>query len=212
MLGTHDLLLFLVSGLLVCMYPGPDTFYVVGRSSTQGLSAGLTAALGVSCGILVHITAAALGLSAILATSATAFTVVKIVGAVYLIYVGLSLIRQAPMAASDNVESTSTPLALRPIFFQGFLTDVLNVKVALFFLAFLPQFVNADAPSKPAAFMFLGLLFNLTALVWNLMVAWSSAQVSRGLAGSAQVRRWVNRVAGGLLIWMGVRIAFARNG
>lgn len=212
MFGTHDLLLFLVSGLLVCMYPGPDTLYIVGRSTTQGAGAGFTAALGVTCGILVHITAAALGLSAILATSATAFTVVKVVGAAYLVYVGISLIRSRPEQADARAATNPHRLRLGPIFFQGFLTDVLNVKVALFFLAFLPQFVDRDAPSTAAAFLFLGLLFNLIALAWNSLVAWSSARVGRSLARSTRVRTWISRIAGGLLIGTGVRIALTRNG
>ena len=154
MLGTHDLWLFVLSGLLLNITPGPDTLYIVGRSSAQGVRGGAVAALGIGAGALVHICAAALGLSAILAASATAFTVVKIVGAVYLVYVGISLMRSRRSTPSAPLASEYRPTRLRAIFFQGFLTNVLNPKVALFFLAFLPQFVLADAPSKAAGIPF----------------------------------------------------------
>lgn len=136
MFGTHDLLLFVISGLLLNVTPGPDTLYIVGRSSTQGLRAGATAALGIGAGTLVHISAAALGLSALLAASASAFVVVKLAGAAYLVYVGVPLIRSSAAAAgrpSEPAASTGfVPVPLRTVFLQGFLTNVLNPKVALF--------------------------------------------------------------------------------
>ena len=169
MLGTHDLWLFVLSGLLLNITPGPDTLYIIGRSSTQGLRGGAVAALGVGTGALVHICAAALGLSAILAASATAFTVVKIVGAAYLVYVGISLIRSKSAIESSPTASAAQRSRLRSIFSQGFLTNVLNPKVALFFLAFLPQFVLTDAPSKPLAFLFLGAIFDINGTICSLL-------------------------------------------
>ena len=169
MLGTHDLWLFVLSGLLLNITPGPDTLYIIGRSSTQGLRGGAVAALGVGTGALVHICAAALGLSAILAASATAFTVVKIVGAAYLVYVGISLIRSKSAIESSPAASAAQRSRLRSIFSQGFLTNVLNPKVALFFLAFLPQFVLTDAPSKPLAFLFLGAIFDINGTICSLL-------------------------------------------
>jgi threonine/homoserine/homoserine lactone efflux protein len=209
--GTHDLFLFVVSGLLVCVVPGPDTLYIVGRSSTQGFQAGATAALGIGLGIFVHITAAAVGLSAILATSSSVFMLVKIAGAAYLVCIGLSMIRAPRVAPEPELMQKASPATLRVILLQGFLTDVLNVKVALFFLAFLPQFVTTDATSKPVAFLFLGMIFNLTAIVWNLFVAWSSARIASGVRRSATLATWANRFAGGLLVYMGIRIALSRQ-
>jgi threonine/homoserine/homoserine lactone efflux protein len=212
MIGTHDLLLFIVSGLLLNVTPGPDTLYIVGRSSTQGLRAGATAALGIGAGSLVHITAAALGLSAILAASAIAFTVLKWVGAAYLIYVGISLLRSSA-PSSDQVAATGLPPAtLGTIFFQGFLTNVLNPKVALFFLAFLPQFVDSDASSKALAFLFLGAIFNANGTLWNLFVAWSAARVAGGLRRSTTATKWFNRCVGGVFVYLGLRLAFAKEG
>jgi threonine/homoserine/homoserine lactone efflux protein len=207
-LGTHDLWLFVLSGLLLNITPGPDTLYIVGRSSTLGLRAGAVAALGIGSGVLVHICAAALGLSALLAASATAFAVVKIVGAAYLVYVGISLLRtkrSGPSAAAVALR----PARLRSIFLQGFLTNVLNPKVALFFLAFLPQFVMADAPSKPVTFLFLGAIFDFNGTLWNLLVAWSTARISSRFAGGDRFKIWFNRSVGSLFVVVGLRLALA---
>jgi threonine/homoserine/homoserine lactone efflux protein len=210
-LGTHDLWLFALSGFLLNITPGPDTLYIVGRGSTQGWRAGAVAAMGIGAGTLVHICAAALGLSAILAASATAFTAVKIIGAAYLLYVGISLIRSAGAPQSSPGASVSRPASIRIIFTQGFLTNVLNPKVALFFLAFLPQFVATDAGSKPLAFVFLGAIFDFNGTLWNLFVAWSAARLSMRLAPSAALKRWFNRCVGSAFVFIGIRLALANE-
>ena len=209
--GTHDLWLFVLSGWLLNITPGPDTLYIVGRSSTQGWRAGAIAALGISAGTFVHICAAALGLSALLAASAAAFTAVKLVGAAYLLFVGVSLIRSAGVSGSSVAIRAPRPATIRGIFIQGFLTNVLNPKVALFFLAFLPQFVGADAANKPLAFLFLGVIFNINGTIWNLAVAWSTAHLTSRLAPSAAFKRWFNRCVGGLFIFIGIRLALAHE-
>jgi threonine/homoserine/homoserine lactone efflux protein len=209
-LGTHDLWLFVLSGLLLNITPGPDTLYIVGRSSTLGLRAGAVAALGIGTGVLVHICAAALGLSALLAASATAFAVVKIVGAAYLVYVGISLLRTRRSDPSSPAV-TLRPARLRSIFFQGFLTNVLNPKVALFFLAFLPQFVMADVPSKPVTFLFLGAIFDFNGTLWNLLVAWSTASISSRFAAGDRFKIWFNRCVGSLFVFVGLRLALAHG-
>jgi threonine/homoserine/homoserine lactone efflux protein len=206
-LGTHDLALFIVSGLLLNLAPGPDTLYIVGRSSTQGYRAGAAAALGIFAGTFVHIAAAAGGLSALLAASASAFTVVKIAGAIYLVYIGISLLRSPIQSGATG--PGLVPASLHQVFVQGFFTNVLNPKVALFFLAFLPQFVDPDAPSKVAALLFLGAIFNLNGTLWNLFVAWSSARISGGLMRNARFARWFNRCVGGLFVALGVKLALS---
>jgi threonine/homoserine/homoserine lactone efflux protein len=211
MFGTHDLWLFVLSGLLLNITPGPDTLYIVGRSSTQGWRAGAVAALGIGAGTLVHICAAALGLSAILAASATAFTAVKFIGAAYLLYVGMTLIRSASATQSSTSTAIPRTATIRGLFIQGFLTNVLNPKVALFFLAFLPQFVGAEATSKPLAFLFLGVIFDVNGTIWNLLVAWSAARLSTSLSPSAAFKRWFNRCVGGVFILIGIRLALAHE-
>jgi threonine/homoserine/homoserine lactone efflux protein len=205
--AIHDLWLFVLSGLLLNITPGPDTLYIVGRAS-QGLKSGVLAALGIGTGALVHVLAAALGLSALLAASATAFLVVRWVGAAYLVYVGISLWRSGDEVGASPRVTAATP---RQVFLQGFLTNVLNPKVALFFLAFLPQFVSADAPGKAPAFVVLGLIFDVNGTLWNLIVAWSCASLSARLSPSLLLRRWFNRCVGTLFIGIGVRLAVARG-
>jgi threonine/homoserine/homoserine lactone efflux protein len=209
--GTHDLWLFVLSGFLLNITPGADTLYIVGRSSALGWPAGAVAALGIGAGTLVHICAAALGLSAILAASATAFTAVKFIGAAYLLYVGISLIRSAATSPSSPSAVVARPASMRSIFVQGFLTNVLNPKVALFFLAFLPQFVASDAGSKPLAFLFLGVIFDFNGTLWNLFVAWSTARLSSRLAPSVVFKRWFNRAVGSLFVFIGIRLALAHE-
>jgi threonine/homoserine/homoserine lactone efflux protein len=205
MFGTTDLALFVVSGLLLNVTPGPDTLYILGRTAAQGRRAGSAAALGIGAGCLVHILAAALGLSALLADSATAFTVLKWIGAGYLLYVGVSFMLARPR---DLAASTSLPPApLFTVFLQGLLTNVLNPKVALFFLAFLPQFIAPDAPSKALSFLFLGLVFNLNGTLWNLFVAWSAARVATQLRASGRWSAWLARAVGAMFLYFGIKLA-----
>jgi threonine/homoserine/homoserine lactone efflux protein len=207
MLGTTDLALFVVAGLLLNITPGPDTLYIVGRSASRGWRGGAVAALGIGAGSLVHTLAAAVGLSALLAASATAFMVLKWLGAAYLVYVGISLFRaRAAIEPGKTLEAA----ALRTVFLQGFLTNVLNPKVALFFLAFLPQFVDPAAPSKALAFVFLGCVFNVNGTLWNLFVAWSAARVMR-FDRSRRFALWLNRAVGVLFIYLGVRLVTTRG-
>lgn len=207
MLGINDLWLFVLSGILLNILPGPDSLYIISRSAGQGFKAGSVAALGIGSGTLVHIFAAALGLSAILATSATAFMVVKIIGALYLISIAISMIlsRAQPTSKVAAVQ----PMPLRRIFRQGFLTNVLNPKVALFFLAFVPQFIDPASTHKALAFILLGLIFNLNGMIWCHLLAWSSAHASRRVKQNPRLTLWLNRLAGGLFGYFGVKLAFS---
>ena len=208
MFGTTDLALFVVSGLLLNISPGPDTLYILARTASQGPRGGAVAALGIGAGLMIHTVAAALGLSAILAASATAFGIVKWIGAAYLVYLGAVLFLSRP---AHRPQTPVLPAAtLRTVFFQGLLTNVLNPKVALFFLAFLPQFIEPATPDKTAAFLFLGLIFNVNGTLWNLFVAWSAARLSNRLR-SARHTLWLNRTIGALLVYLGVRLAISHE-
>ena len=208
MFGTTDFALFVVSALLLNMTPGPDTLYILGRSATQGLRGGVVASLGIGAGCLVHICAATFGLSALLMASAGAFTIVKWMGAAYLVWMGIDLIRHAH---APTERAPALPIgSFRRIFAQGFLTNALNPKVALFFLAFLPQFVAADAANKALAFLFLGIVFNVNGTLWNLLVATVASRAAGRMAPA--VRTWLNRTLGGALVVIGARLATARLG
>jgi threonine/homoserine/homoserine lactone efflux protein len=205
MFGTTDLALFVVSGLLLNITPGPDTLYILGRTASQGRRAGAVAALGIGAGCIVHILAAALGLSALLAASATAFSLLKWIGAGYLLYVGISFLRARPRGPEHSLALPAAPL--RKVFLQGLLTNVLNPKIALFFLAFLPQFIAPDAPHKTLAFLFLGLVFNFNGTLWNLFVAWSAARIATHFRGSGRASVWLTRAVGAMFVYFGIKLA-----
>lgn len=223
--GTHDLALFIVSGLLLNLTPGSDLLYITSRSAAHGLRAGAAAVLGVSAGCAVHVLAAALGVSALLAASATAFTVLKLLGAAYLVYLGVMLLRQRPVQQSvvadvtnvadgaDRVEADRAvrPPSLRALAAQGFLTNVLNPKVALFFIAFVPPFIDPAAANKPLAFLMLGAIFTLNSTLCCLLLAWLAARL--GAAGvGVRAGTWIRRTAGGLFVLLGLRLALAERG
>ncbi len=211
MLGIHDLWLFMVSAALVNISPGPDSAYIVGRSLQLGWRAGMMAALGISCGCLVHVFGTAIGLSALLMASSVAFTVIKWVGAAYLCYIGITMLLSRQKSPEGSAEAGTTAprpvLSLRQLFWQGVLTDVLNSKVALFFLAFLPQFVNADAPHKTTAFLLLGLMFISTGTLWCFTIAALAARAASRLRQRGGALVWINRALGIVFVYLGVRIA-----
>lgn len=214
MLGIHDLALFVVSGLLLNIAPGPDSLLVMTRSATQGWRAGSAAALGIGTGTLVHIAAAALGLSAVLATSATAFTVVKYAGAAYLLYMGISML----WSKKNESDTRGVPLGINPaalpyrkIFIQGFFTNALNPKVALFFLAFVPQFISPESSNKALAFITLGCIFNFTGMLWSHFLAASTAFASERFRVSNLVSMWVNKIIGVVFVSLGIRLALAER-
>ncbi|QOZ23331.1 LysE family translocator [Bradyrhizobium sp. CCBAU 51753] len=206
MLGIHELWLFVLSGLLLNITPGPDTAYIIGRTIQLGWRGGAAAALGISGGCLVHVLGAAIGLSALLMASSTAFLAVKLVGAAYLVLTGLQMLlsRAKPVtaAAAEGGETT-----VARVFWQGALTNILNPKVALFFLAFLPQFVAADSPHKTLAFLTLGLIFITTGTLWCFGIAAFAARAAGRIRHSTSVITWINRSLGGLFVYLGVRVA-----
>jgi len=217
MFGTQDLPLFIASGLLLNMVPGPDSLLIIARSGGHGWRAGSAAALGVGAGTFVHMLAAALGLSALLAASATAFTLVKLAGAAYLVVIGLRLLFKrssasgvmASAGAGAGAGAGAAPLRLRTVFRQGFLTNVLNPKVAVFFLAFVPQFIAADAPDKAVAFIALGTLFNINSMLWAHTLVITTVAARRCLRVSGRAIAWLNRVVGAVFVSFGLRLALA---
>jgi RhtB (resistance to homoserine/threonine) family protein len=216
MFGTHDLLLFILAGWLLNITPGPDTALIVARSTQMGLKGGVVTCAGVAAGIMVHITAAALGISALIAASATAFGIVKFLGAGYLIYIGVRMMLTRRAKDDTAPAKLKTPLALTRVFRQGFITNALNPKVALFFLAFLPQFIDSNAPSTALAFLFLGIVFNINGTIWNLMVAfatsWATARAASMMRGRKTFHRWIDGAIGAVFVAFGVRLALFQRG
>ena len=212
MFGIHDLPLFVLAGLLLNITPGPDMLYIAGRTASQGFRSGLAAVMGINAGCLVHTFAAAIGLSAILTASAEAFFLVKLVGAAYLVYVGLSLLlEKKPDATAPEISRILPSRTIRQVFWQGFMTNVLNPKIALFFLAFLPQFISTDSASKPAAFVLLGVIFIVNSLFVTVGFAALVAQAHARFQHSTRVVVWLNRCCGALFIAIGVKLALTEK-
>lgn len=188
--------------------PGPDMLYVMTRGITQGRRAGILSAVGVIGGILVHTTAAAFGLTLILQTSALAFLVVKYVGAAYLIYLGIKAWRDK---SAFHLPTQTTVMSSRAIFWQGVLSNVLNPKIAIFFMAFLPQFVDKDNGSVPWQMVILGLTFAFFGLCFLLVVGYASGAIGGWLTRRPQNAQILQRVAGGLLMSLGLRLALTER-
>jgi threonine/homoserine/homoserine lactone efflux protein len=218
MSGVHDIALFVAAGLLLNVTPGPDMAYIAARSAAGGFRDGAAAVFGITAGCVVHTLAAAIGLSALLATSATAFEIVKWAGALYLFYAGIRLFTATKrnesaepreLASARAPGQTVAPQRARPsrIFREALLINVFNPKVALFFLAFLPQFIAIDAPDKAFAFMLLGTLFNFDSLFVNLPVAWLASRAGSRWRGRADAIHWMRRIVGGVFVLLAVRLA-----
>lgn len=217
----HHLGLFIAAGLLLNLTPGPDVLYIVTHALRSGARAGVVAALGITAGCFVHIFAAALGVSALLAASATAFTVLKWLGAAYLLYVGASmLLARRPdtpvlIADSDPATMGSAQKSLKKVLLQGFWTNALNPKVALFFLAFVPQFIAPSAPDKTLAFLLLGTLFNFNGLWvnigWAMAATWARQRLGAVRQRLNTATRWLDRVAGVMFIGFGLKLALSDN-
>jgi threonine/homoserine/homoserine lactone efflux protein len=206
--GVHHLGLFILSGLLLNITPGQDTLYIVGRTMSQGRRAGLMSVLGIASGSIIHTLAAAFGLSAILATSAGAFTAVKLVGAAYLVYLGIRMLLDR--AVTSGVAREFTSESDGAIYRAGLLTNVLNPKVALFFMAFLPQFVEPAGGSRVLPFLFLGTVFVFNGTLWCLVLVTGATAMGRRLRKSPMMEIVLRRATGIIFVGLGARLATSR--
>jgi RhtB (resistance to homoserine/threonine) family protein len=224
-LGIQNIGLFILAGWALNLTPGPDVFYMITHALKSGWRAGAVAAGGITAGCFLHVAAATVGLSAIITASATAFTVIKWIGAAYLVYVGWNMLTSKASAVNpltsdektsaertnDEKASIAVQANYRKIFMQGFYTNVLNPKVALFFLAFLPQFISPTAAQPWLAFLVLGVVFNVNAIPVNLgyvkLAAWASQRATVLQHGM----HWLERAAGALFIGFGIKLAFSEG-
>ncbi|WP_077212610.1 LysE family translocator [Bacillus dakarensis] len=204
MFGIMNFEVFLVTAILLNLTPGTDTMYIVSRSISQGRSAGIYSALGISAGIVVHTFLAAFGLSVILMKSDFLFNLIKLAGAFYLAYLGIKMI----LAKNKTKQEQSMPnTSNKKIFLQGMITNVTNPKVALFFLAFLPQFIHTNSGvSTPAPFIILGLTFTLTGGIWCLITVYFSSMATSKLRGNTKVSTVLNKLTGIVFIAMGIKL------
>ena len=208
MFGIQQFDVFISTAIILNLAPGSDTFYILGRSVAQGRGAGIASVLGISTGSLIHTLAAALGLSALLMASASAFLVVKLLGAAYLIFLGIRMFFSQPEKVA--VPSNFSPSRLLSIYRQGLLTNILNPKVALFFMALVPQFIATDSPSKFFAFMVLGLSFIATGTLWCFCLVFFSSLLTERIKKSAGSINILNRTAGVLFVFLGIKLAVTK--
>lgn len=200
---SHSLILFLAAGLALNFTPGPDMLYVAARGASEGRAAGIVSALGIGAGTLVHIALVALGLAALLVAIPVSYLALRIVGAAYLIYLGVRAFRSQGALASRRLKSTP----LLGVFGQGVVTNVFNPKVALFFLAFLPQFVDPSRGNPSLQVVVLGLLFDTTGTLVNLAVALGSSRAGAPLRMSDRASGALHKCTGVLFIGIGIRLA-----
>jgi threonine/homoserine/homoserine lactone efflux protein len=200
-----NLALFVTAGLALNLTPGPDMLYVVARSTGEGRRAGVVSSLGIAAGSLVHLALVVAGVAGLLAAVPAAFEAVRWAGAAYLVYLGVRSLR----AAAEDGETRVAPAPLWAVFRQGVVTNVLNPKVAVFFLAFLPQFTDPARGSVEAQLVFLGLLFNLTGTAVNVLVALAASRVGRWTRAHGGASAWLRRLPGAVFIALGLRLALA---
>jgi len=209
MLGIQHFDAFLLACIALNLTPGLDTFYILARSGREGHVVGLGAALGINAGCVMHTLAAVLGISALLMTSALAFSALKYLGAAYLVWIGLRMLLSRQTARQPTVtRGTGFAAAFR----QGMLTNVLNPKVALFFLAFLPQFVSMRAEHPQLGLLVLGLSFIGTGLCWSLVLALLGGRIHRLLQRRPALGQWMDRLCGTVLLGFGLKLALQRRG
>jgi threonine/homoserine/homoserine lactone efflux protein len=204
---TSDFLFFAFASLMLNITPGADMLYVATRSTSQGVKAGIVSAFGIMAGCIFHLVAAVVGLSAVIASSAIAFSVIKYAGAIYLMYLGITSFFGKHNAFELNKEIPVQPL--RKIFWQGAVTNALNPKVALFFLAFLPQFIHADSGNTQMQILFLGAWFNISGTIVNILVALLFGKMGNWLAKKGWFIKWQHKITGLLLFGLGVKVALS---
>ncbi|UII28280.1 LysE family translocator [Fulvivirga maritima] len=208
-LGIINYETFLIAGIILNITPGADTLYIMSRSISQGTKAGIFSVLGIISGAIGHIILASLGLSIILAQSAMAFQIVKYLGAAYLIFMGIkSIISSSKSGLSLN---SKPPQRHRKIYISGVFTNLLNPKVALFFLAFLPQFIDHEHSESPAPFLILGLTFLTTGTIWCVIVAVFAGRLSEKFRQNPKIKTWLDRVSGTIFIALGIKLALTKN-
>ncbi|MFA6342455.1 MAG: LysE family translocator, partial [Fibrobacteraceae bacterium] len=185
--------------------PGVDTVYILTRSMTQGRRAGFYSVFGIITGALIHTTLAALGLSIILAKSIIAFNIIKTIGIAYLVYLGIKMLIEKNNLFDNNAQQIGKPDLLK-IYRQGLLTDLLNPKVALFFLSLLPQFINPHYTNGPIPFLILGLTFTTTGTIWCLFLAHSASYVTKTLRNNERIGKWMQKISGIVFIGLGISL------
>ncbi|ADV49855.1 LysE family translocator [Cellulophaga sp. E16_2] len=207
-MGIENFVTFMLTALIFMMTPGIDTVFVLNTSIGQGRKSGIYATLGINTGVLTHTLFAALGLSVLLSKSVMAFSIIKYVGALYLIYLGISKLKSTKNILPIT-EDNRQPKKVKSDFWSGFLTNTLNPKVALFVLAFFPQFITPSQLENPIPFILLGLTFAFIGTIWYLGLTFFASTFSHKIKTNPSFSIWSNKLSGFVFILMGIKIALS---
>lgn len=206
MTGIINFETFLITGILLNLTPGNDTIFILSRSMALGKQAGIMSVLGIATGSVIHTTLAAFGLSMIIAKSIIAFNIIKYAGAIYLVYIGYKMLTDHSQLNADTL-LTEKKIDLKRIYRDGVITNVLNPKVALFFIAFLPQFIDPTFNNPVLPFLILGISFTITGTIWCLVLANFASFISHTLRNSKMLYWYINKACGAVLIGLGIKVA-----
>jgi threonine/homoserine/homoserine lactone efflux protein len=210
MFGIENYLLFLISGIILNITPGNDTIYILTRTISQSKKAGIFSVLGIINGCLIHTLLASFGLTIILKTSSVLYAIIKYLGVLYLIYLGIkTIIQKEQIFEIDDTKKNS--IKLFKIYYQGLLTNLFNPKVTLFFLSFLPQFIKSEAVSSPIPFLLLGLTFITTGTLWCLFLVFISSFMTKKLKENNYMKSILQKLTGVIFIGLGLKILFEKK-
>jgi len=199
---------FILTGILLNITPGNDTIFILSRSMAQGKKAGLMSVLGIATGSLIHTTLAAFGLSIIIAKSVLLFSIIKYAGAAYLLYIGYQMITDKTSLNTDN-SFLEKKINLKKVYLDGMITNVLNPKVALFFISFLPQFIDPNVSNTVLPFLKLGITFTITGTIWCLILANFSSFLFSKLKHNKTLSNYINKTCGAVLVGLGIKVALS---
>lgn len=206
MTGFINFETFLLAGILLNLTPGNDTIFILSRSIAQGKQAGIMSVLGIATGSIIHTTLAAFGFSVIIANSIIAFNIIKYAGALYLVYIGYKMLTDRSQLNTDT-SLAEKKINQKKIYRDGVITNVLNPKVALFFIAFLPQFIDTASGNTVFSFLVLGITFTITGTIWCLVLANLASAISNKLKNNKRLSWYINKACGAVLIGLGIKVA-----
>jgi RhtB (resistance to homoserine/threonine) family protein len=210
MTGIINFETFLLTGILLNLTPGNDTIFILTRSMAQGKKAGIMSVLGISTGSIIHTVLAGFGLSIIIAKSILAFNIIKYAGAAYLLYIGFKMLTDKTSLNTEGVTDKST-INYFKIYRDGVITNVLNPKVALFFIAFLPQFIDPSLKNTILPFLTLGISFTITGAIWCTILALFASTIFSKLKGNTRISTYINKFCGMALIGLGLKVALTER-
>jgi RhtB (resistance to homoserine/threonine) family protein len=208
--GIENYIGFIIAGLVLNITPGADTIYIITRSVAQGRKAGIYSIMGIGTGALCHTVFTAFGLSIVLMKSAMIFNIVKYLGVAYLIYLGIKMIVDKS-SMFENEKSKFENTDLIKIYRQGFLTNLLNPKVAIFFLSLLPQFIKTEYVNGPVPFLILGMTFITTGTIWCLFLAYSASSMTKILRKNDKIGKMMQKLSGAIFISLGLQLLLKRS-